>query len=116
MELKLAESRAIVLVREDTMQINGVGGAGAAWSVGANRPPAAPEPAAKAQSVMSPKDEVEISSLGQMLDDASRTGAMREQRLAQIKSAIEAGTYETPEKLEAAVSRLLDGVNLDELR
>lgn len=65
---------------------------------------------------MSPRDEVEISSLGQMLDEASRTGSLREQRLAQIKSAIEAGTYESPEKLEAAVSRMIERMNLDELR
>lgn len=98
------------------MQINGVGGAGAAWSVGANRPAATPESAPKADGVMSPRDEVEISSLGQMLDEASRTGSLREQRLAQIKSAIEAGTYESPEKLEAAVSRMIERMNLDELR
>jgi negative regulator of flagellin synthesis FlgM len=98
------------------MQINGVGGAGAAWPVGANRPAATPEPTPKTDGVMSPRDEVEISSLGQMLDEASRTGSLREQRLEQIKSAIEAGSYESPEKLEAAVSRMIERLNLDELR
>jgi negative regulator of flagellin synthesis FlgM len=46
-----------------------------------------------------------------MLDDASRTPGVREQRLAQIKAAIEAGTYETPEKLEIALNRMLDQLN-----
>jgi len=59
----------------------------------------------------SPKDEVEISAVGKMLDDASRTPGVREQRLAQIKAAIEAGTYETPEKLELALNRMLDQLN-----
>ena len=61
----------------------------------------------------SPRDEVEISSVGKLLDDASRTPGIREQRLAQIKSAIEAGTYETPEKLELALNRMLEDLKLD---
>ena len=48
-----------------------------------------------------------------MLDDASRTPGIREQRLAEIKAAIEAGTYETPEKLELALSRLVEQIKLD---
>jgi anti-sigma28 factor (negative regulator of flagellin synthesis) len=96
------------------MQIHSVIASNPAWNVSANKPVA--EPASKAaSSVMAPTDEVEISSLGRMLDDASRTNGLREQRLAQIKSAIEAGTYETPDKLEAAVGRLLNSLQLDEV-
>jgi negative regulator of flagellin synthesis FlgM len=62
----------------------------------------------------SPKDEVEISAVGKMLDDASRTPGVREQRLAEIKAAIEAGTYETPEKLELALNRMVEQLKLDE--
>lgn len=62
----------------------------------------------------SPKDEVEISAVGKMLDDASRTPGIREQRLAEIKAAIEAGTYETPEKLELALNRMVEQMKLDE--
>jgi negative regulator of flagellin synthesis FlgM len=62
----------------------------------------------------SPKDEVEISAVGKMLDDASRTPGIREQRLAEIKAAIEAGTYETPEKLELALNRMVEQLKLDE--
>jgi negative regulator of flagellin synthesis FlgM len=61
----------------------------------------------------SPKDEVEISAVGKMLDDASRTPGIREQRLAEIKAAIEAGTYETPEKLELALSRMVEQLKLE---
>ncbi|MBS0262002.1 MAG: flagellar biosynthesis anti-sigma factor FlgM [Planctomycetes bacterium] len=63
--------------------------------------------------ISSPRDEVEISNVGKLLDDASRTSGIREQRLAQIKQAIEAGTYETPEKLELALNRLLQDLKLD---
>ena len=62
----------------------------------------------------SPKDEVEISAVSKMLDDASRTPGIREQRLAEIKAAIEAGTYETPEKLELALNRMVEQLKLDE--
>jgi negative regulator of flagellin synthesis FlgM len=61
-----------------------------------------------------PRDEVEISALGRMLDDASRIPGVREERLAQIKSAIEAGTYETPEKLQIALERMLAQIGSDE--
>ncbi len=62
---------------------------------------------------VSPKDEVEISAVGKMLDDASRTPGIREQRLAEIKAAIEAGTYETPEKLEIALSRMMEQLKME---
>jgi negative regulator of flagellin synthesis FlgM len=61
-----------------------------------------------------PKDEVEISEVGKMLDDASRTHGIREQRLAEIKAAIEAGTYETPEKLELALNRMVEQLKMDD--
>ena len=80
-----------------------------------NRPEAAPGPEEpQAAGLASPKDEVEISAMGKMLDDASRTPGIREQRLAEIKAAIEAGTYESPEKLELAVNRMVEQLKSDE--
>jgi negative regulator of flagellin synthesis FlgM len=67
----------------------------------------------QAAEPVSPKDEVEISAVGKMLDDASRTPGIREQRLAEIKAAIEAGTYDTPEKLELALARMVEQLKLD---
>jgi negative regulator of flagellin synthesis FlgM len=63
---------------------------------------------------MTPQDEVEISAVGKMMDDVSRVSGLREQRLAQIKAAIENGTYDTPEKLELALGRMLDQISRDE--
>ena len=60
-----------------------------------------------------PVDEVEISSAGRILEKASQSSAVRAERVAQIKAAIEAGTYETPEKLEAALDKLLDELEAD---
>jgi negative regulator of flagellin synthesis FlgM len=45
-----------------------------------------------------------------MLDVAGRTGSVREQRLEQIKAAIAAGTYDTPERLSLAVDRMLSSL------
>ncbi|MBI3863477.1 MAG: flagellar biosynthesis anti-sigma factor FlgM [Planctomycetia bacterium] len=80
-----------------------------------SRPETASPPIETAPSgPISPRDEVEISTVGKLLDDASRTPGIREQRLAEIKAAIEAGTYETPEKLELALNRMVEQLKLDQ--
>ena len=47
-----------------------------------------------------PRDQVEISPLGRMLDGVSR--------LPEIRAQIAAGIYDTPEKMDLALDRLLD--------
>ena len=80
-----------------------------------NQVPQTPEtkPATESKPV-SPRDEVEISSAGKMLDSLSQSPEIRAERLAQIKSEIDAGTYETPEKLEAALEKLLAEIGADD--
>lgn len=95
------------------MEVRGPGSISGAVPIGRTAPTAAPAPAAPAAYVP-PQDEVEISSAARALDSASRTLGVREQRLEQIKAAIAAGTYETPEKLESAVERLLAGLAAEE--
>ncbi len=65
-----------------------------------------PKPAAQ-------RDEVEISSAGQKLDKLNQSSKMRQERLARIKADIEAGVYETPEKLDAALDKLLGEIGED---
>ena len=55
-----------------------------------------------------PRDQVEISPLGQMLDGISQLPEIRQERVEEIRRQIAAGGYETPEKLEVAVDRLLE--------
>jgi negative regulator of flagellin synthesis FlgM len=55
-----------------------------------------------------PRDQVEISPLGQMLDGISRLPEIRHERVEEVRQKIAAGVYETPEKLEIALDRLLD--------
>jgi negative regulator of flagellin synthesis FlgM len=55
-----------------------------------------------------PRDQVEISPLGSMLEGIDRLPEIRYERVAEIRSQIAAGVYETPEKMEIAMDRLLD--------
>jgi negative regulator of flagellin synthesis FlgM len=43
-----------------------------------------------------------------MLDGIGQLPEIRHERVAEIRQQIAAGTYETPEKLEVALDRLLD--------
>ena len=55
----------------------------------------------------SPRDHVEISPLGQMLDGIGRLPEIRHEKVDEIRRQISAGSYESAEKLEVAVDRLL---------
>jgi negative regulator of flagellin synthesis FlgM len=55
-----------------------------------------------------PRDHVEISPLGQMLDGISRLPEIRHERVEEIRRQIAEGTYDTPERLELALDRMLD--------
>ena len=68
--------------------------------------------AAKPQTpaVSKPKDAVEISSAGQLLDKLSKSPEVRAERLAQIKASIASGDYDSDEKLEAALMSLLQSI------
>ena len=58
---------------------------------------------------VSPKDELQLSSVSSPeTAKAELEGAFRAQRLAQIQQQIADGTYDIPEKLEAAVDRMLE--------
>jgi len=73
-----------------------------------------PEPSQQAPSgPTAPQDELDISPAGQALNDLSQNSDVRAERLAQIKTAIDAGEYETPEKLEMALDKLLDEIRAD---
>ena len=55
-------------------------------------------------------DEVQISDAGRLVDLAHQAPAIRQDRIDTIRAQIAAGTYETPAKLDIALSRLLDEV------
>ncbi len=53
-------------------------------------------------------DEVELSDLGELLSRVAQAPGIRPGRIAKIRSAVVAGTYETPSKIAVVVDRLLE--------
>ena len=53
-------------------------------------------------------DQLDISSEAQMLSDVHQIPDVRADKVAEIRSQIESGQYETEYKLEQAVVRLMD--------
>lgn len=54
-----------------------------------------------------PVDQVELSEIPELVDELDGPSEVRAERLAQIKAAIDDGTYETADKMQAALDRLL---------
>ncbi len=73
------------------------------------RGPQAPRPASPQASRPSatPQDQLDISAAGEAAA-AGETGEVRADLVARVRNEIAAGTYETPEKLDAALDRILD--------
>jgi negative regulator of flagellin synthesis FlgM len=55
-------------------------------------------------------DRVEISPAAEAAIQAAESGGVRQDLVNSIRAEIAAGTYETPEKLDAALERLLDEI------
>jgi len=53
-------------------------------------------------------DKLELSGMSHLLQALKSDRTIRAEKVAQIKAQIEAGTYETEEKLDIAADRLLD--------
>jgi flagellar biosynthesis anti-sigma factor FlgM len=90
------------------MEVNGPGSVQRSIPIRQQAPAAAPK--TNTPPTAAPRDEVEISSAGRLLDKASQSPEIRAARLAQIKAGIDAGEYETPEKLEAALEKMLGAI------
>ena len=59
-----------------------------------------------------PVDRVEISSIARLMSEVSQLPEIRAEKVAQVRAQIEAGTYITPEKLDIAVARLLEDLQI----
>lgn len=114
-EEEQAVSSEDLVFKEGTghMNVNGIGSVGSTTPLTSIRSNQQTEKPASTGGITSPTDEVEISSAGKALDNLSRTSSLRQERLAQIKAAIEDGSYDTPEKLDAALGRFLNVHGLD---
>lgn len=54
------------------------------------------------------RDEVEISGLGALLSRVGELPDLRVDRIARLRTEIENRTFETPQRLEGTVERLLE--------
>lgn len=59
-------------------------------------------------SPASPSDELQISDAARLIDAARELPEVRLDRVAEIRSAIANGTYETQHRLDGAVENLLN--------
>jgi negative regulator of flagellin synthesis FlgM len=62
------------------------------------------------QPAQAPVDRVEISPAAEAALQAAESGAVRQDLVDRIRAEIASGTYETPDKLDVAVDRLLDEI------
>ena len=89
------------------MEVYGAGGAQGPQPIYPRLASLGIDPGQTVQAGM-PRDQVEISPLGRMLDGISGLPEIRHERVEEIRRQIAAGTYETTEKLEFALDRLFD--------
>jgi anti-sigma28 factor (negative regulator of flagellin synthesis) len=104
--------------RRADMDVSGLGSVGGVNPSRSGVPAGGAKPAGEPVSkrVGTPEDELELSAAGRMSDGVAETAEMRAERLAQIKAAINDGSYDTDEKLDAALSRMFNsmGINFDD--
>ena len=68
------------------------------------------QPAQTGKAAQSPSDQLDISPAALAAIEAQESGEIRADLVARVRNEIAAGTYETPEKLDAALDRLLDEI------
>jgi negative regulator of flagellin synthesis FlgM len=95
--------------REKKMQIYGPAHVHGPQPISAPHAARLSQPASRAESAPI-QDEVQISDAARLVEQAQQAPDIRQDRVQAIRAQIAAGTYETPEKLDIAVSRLLDEI------
>ena len=91
------------------MQVNGPSNVHGAQPVNSPNAARSAEQATQANQANS-ADEVSISQQADFLSRIDDIPDIRQERVDQIRAEIADGTYETDEKLDIAVSRLLDEI------
>jgi anti-sigma28 factor (negative regulator of flagellin synthesis) len=90
------------------MEVTGAGFVGGPGSVRPVQPAATNGVAPAAPSALqAPRDEILISDAARSLSEMQMDPQVRAARLAEIKAAIDAGTYDTPQRLEAAIEKMI---------
>ena len=90
------------------MQIHGLGTVHGPQQLKAPHTPQPSQPATGAVSDNIHIDQLDISPEADALSRAREASDVRQDRVNEIRQQIASGTYETEEKLDLALSRLLD--------
>ena len=88
------------------MEIQGTGGVRPPERVGEPGKVSRPETAAPSGAT-APKDQVELSSAGRLLNRALQLPEVRTDRIDQLRQEIASGKYETKDRLEKAIDAFL---------
>ena len=104
--------------RRNDMEVRGPGFVSNATPIQGARPATGPAAAAsppKGGPLEVPQDEVELSAAGQLMGKLTEgaDASQRAERLARIKGEIDAGTYDTDAKLEAALLKMFQSNGID---
>lgn len=97
------------------MEVRGPGFVPNAAPIQGTRPASGSAAAASKPPLEVPQDEVELSAAGQLMGKLTEgtESTQRAERLARIKAEIDAGTYDTDAKLEAALLKMFDSHGID---
>lgn len=97
------------------MEVRGPGFVSNATPIQGVRPTSPSTTDANRPSLEIPQDEVELSAASQVSGQRTEAteASLRAERLARIKAEIDAGTYDTDSKLEAALLKLFDRNGID---
>ncbi|MHB0955739.1 MAG: flagellar biosynthesis anti-sigma factor FlgM [Pirellulaceae bacterium] len=93
------------------MQIHGPTHVHGPQSMNAPHRTTAPQPAARS-GYTTGADQLDISQEANLVSRLREIPDIRADRVAELRAAIESGTYETTDKLETAVGRLLDEISI----
>jgi negative regulator of flagellin synthesis FlgM len=95
--------------RSQRMQINGPTHLHGAHPVSAPHDSRLAQPTGQTQSSQI-TDELQISEAARLAEQSQSSQEVRAERVETIRAQIAQGTYETPEKLDVAVARLLNEI------
>ena len=56
-------------------------------------------------------DQVEVSNLARSMSRLNQEPPVRQDLIDRVRGEIEAGHYETPERLDAALDKMIDSIN-----
>jgi negative regulator of flagellin synthesis FlgM len=97
-------------VRRKGMQIYGPAQLHGAQSIHAPHTPRTAQTSQVRNDTAPIRDEVQISDSAQLIDQLRQIPDIRHDRVAAIRAQIASGAYETSDKLDFAIERLLDEI------